>query len=79
MDLVAPFQDHDMSDMDQSDGEDVIEEQWQRYVAAREEALAARARQPAADQECCDDRQASTAVAPIARVLHLMPRRPARQ
>jgi hypothetical protein len=74
MDLVASLQDHDMSDMDHVDGEETLHEQWQRYVAARKKALAARSLQPGAAQDRWLDHDAPSADAPIARVLHLVPR-----
>jgi hypothetical protein len=73
MDLNAAIRAHDDLDMDQHNGEGVIEEQWQRYVAAREEALATRAARPAAGEDSPVDLEASTADVPITRTLRIVP------
>jgi hypothetical protein len=71
MDLVTLSQDHDMSDMDDVTGDDALRQQWERYVNARKEALAARSPQASAAPGCSIGPGTPSADAPITRFLHL--------
>jgi hypothetical protein len=60
--------------MDNVTGDDTLRQQWERYVNARKEALAARSPGDSAAPGCSTGPDTPSADAPIARFLHLVPR-----
>jgi hypothetical protein len=66
--LAGVIQDHVNED------DTTLRERWERYIDARKEALAARSRRPSAAQHGSPDPDAPSGDAPIARILHLVPR-----